>query len=48
MNVRERLKLFYQCDNVLFVTSSPKGTTVTIHIPLPEEGESNVQDPSGR
>lgn len=48
MNVRERLKLFYQCDNVLFVTSSPKGTTVTIHIPLPEEGESNVQDSSGR
>lgn len=48
MNVRERLKLFYLCDNVLFVTSSPKGTTVTIHIPLPGEGESNVQDSSGR
>jgi two-component system sensor histidine kinase YesM len=39
MNVRERLRLFYQSEDVLHVESSPGGTTVTVHVPV-GKGES--------
>lgn len=42
MNVRERLKLFYRCDNILSVTTSDSGTSVTIHVPFVNEGDANV------
>jgi two-component system, sensor histidine kinase YesM len=43
-NIRKRLHLFYQRDDILTITSgSGKGTQVELNLPLIEEGSQHVQ-----